>query len=62
MPPPPEGERGDEARHLLIGVQEDHQQGCCVRVPGAGAVNVGVEHVDMPLLTPTQRVALVPHF
>lgn len=54
------GQRGDQARHLLVGVQEDHQQGRCVRVPGAGAVNV--EHFDMPLLTPSQRVALVPHF
>lgn len=37
----PVGQRGDQARHLLVGVQEDHQQGCCVRVPGAGAVKRG---------------------
>lgn len=40
----PVGQRGDQARHLLVGVQEDHQQGRCVRVPGAGAVIV--EHFD----------------
>lgn len=32
------GERGDQARHLLIGVQKDHQQGRCVRVPRARAL------------------------
>ena len=34
------GERGDEAGHLLLGVQENHQQGRCLRVPRAGTVDL----------------------
>lgn len=51
------GECGDEARHLLVSVQEDNQQGRCVRVPGSGAV-VNLILMLSQSSVPTSRIYL----